>query len=133
MGWGFVEGVVAEHGEEHVGSSPREAEECLGLVLSLSDFLVVVGPGSRVGRHRERGQEEGPFELLASTSGRLFAPDHGARTAGCGGETDAGGEVGGSRERTAAADVDEDLAPVLTSGLHEAGCPMGGRVSGKCR
>ncbi|GAA1879883.1 hypothetical protein GCM10009753_03940 [Streptantibioticus ferralitis] len=35
----------------------------MGVVLSLAALLVVVRPGDRVSQSRERGQEEGPFEL----------------------------------------------------------------------
>jgi hypothetical protein len=52
-----VEGPVAEHCEEGVGSAAGEAEEGLGVVLALGDSLVVVGLGGRGG---ERGVEEGP-------------------------------------------------------------------------
>lgn len=72
---GVVEGAVAEHREEHVGSSPREAEEGLGVMLSLSDLLLVVGPRDQVGQGRKRGQEEGPFELLVFPARGLFAAE----------------------------------------------------------
>ena len=71
----MVEGAVAEHREEHVGSASGEAEESLGVVLSLGDLLVVVGPGCRVAQGGERGEEEGSFELLVSSPGGLFAAD----------------------------------------------------------
>ncbi|GGO51287.1 hypothetical protein GCM10012287_32960 [Streptomyces daqingensis] len=53
-GLGVEEGAVAEHRDEQVGSSSREAEEGLGVVLSMGDLLVVVGPGGRFGQRRER-------------------------------------------------------------------------------
>lgn len=87
-GWpGFVEGSVAEYREEDVGSSSGEAEAGLGVVLSLGDLFVVVGPRSWIGQSGERGQEEGPLELFVSSPGVLFAPDRGARVAGCRGES----------------------------------------------
>lgn len=52
----FVEGAVAEHGEEHIGPAPGEAEQSLGVVLALADLLVVVGPeaGSPIAGPPER-------------------------------------------------------------------------------
>lgn len=48
----LVEGAVAEHRKEHVGSSSGEAEKGLGVVLALLDLLVVVGAGGGVGQGR---------------------------------------------------------------------------------
>lgn len=42
-GLGVVEGAVAEHREEHVGSASCEADEGSGVVFALADLLVVVG------------------------------------------------------------------------------------------
>ena len=39
----FVEGAVAEHGVEHVASSPGEGDEGLVVTFPLGDFPVVVG------------------------------------------------------------------------------------------
>lgn len=49
----FVEGAVAEHGEQDVGSSSGEAEQGLGVVFALADLLVVVGPRCRVSQGGE--------------------------------------------------------------------------------
>ncbi len=95
---GSVEGAVAEHREEDVGPPSGEAEQSLGVVLALGDFLVVVGPRCRVAQGRECGEEEGPFELLVSSPGGLFAADRGPGTAGRRGETRVGGEVADGRE-----------------------------------
>lgn len=46
--------------------------------------LVVVGPRCRVAQGGERGEGEGPFELLVSASGWLLAADRAAGTAGRG-------------------------------------------------
>ncbi|PNG94589.1 hypothetical protein SMF913_10614 [Streptomyces malaysiensis] len=37
MYWWLVDGAIAEHREEHVGPASGEAEEGLGVVLSLGD------------------------------------------------------------------------------------------------
>ena len=74
----MIEGAVAEHGEENIGSAAGEAEEGLGVVFALLDLLVVVGAGGGVGQGGERGEEEGPFELLVPASGLLFAADRSA-------------------------------------------------------
>ncbi|GAA1543946.1 hypothetical protein GCM10009730_61290 [Streptomyces albidochromogenes] len=72
---GFVEGSVAEHGEEDIGSAAGEAKKSLGVVFALADLLVVVSPGCRVTQGGEGGEEEGSFELLVPSPGRLFAAD----------------------------------------------------------
>jgi hypothetical protein len=71
----FAEGAIAEHREEYVGAASGKAERSLGVVLSLGALLVVVGPRCGVARSGERGEEEGPFELLVSLPGGLFAAD----------------------------------------------------------
>lgn len=63
----FVEGAVAEHRAQHVGSSSGEAEQGLGVVLALDDLLVVVGRRGRVAQGGERGEADSPFELLVSS------------------------------------------------------------------
>lgn len=55
------------------------AEDGLGVVLSLSELLVVVGAGGGIGQGGERGEEEGPFGLLVSSPGGLFTADRGGR------------------------------------------------------
>jgi hypothetical protein len=70
-----VEGSVAEHGGEDVCPSSGEAEQGLRVVLALGDLLVVGGPRCRVAQGSERGEEEGPLELLAASPGGLFAAD----------------------------------------------------------
>jgi hypothetical protein len=78
------------------------------VVLALGDLLVVVGLRCRVAQGGERREEEGPFELLVSSPGRLFSAARGARAAGCRGESGVGGEVAGGREGAAVADLDQD-------------------------
>lgn len=48
-------------------------------------------PGPQGG---ERGEEEGPFELLVPSPGGLFASDRGARVPGGRGDPEPGGELG---------------------------------------
>jgi hypothetical protein len=66
---------VAEHHEQDVGPAPGKAEQGLGVAPALRDLPVVVGPGGRLCKGRERGEEESPFELLVPAPGRLFAAD----------------------------------------------------------
>jgi hypothetical protein len=85
-GWWLVEGAVAEHREEHVGSASGEVEDGLGVMFSLGDLLVVVGAGGRVGQRGECREEEGSLELLVSSARRLFATDGRPGTSGRRGE-----------------------------------------------
>jgi hypothetical protein len=63
---GVVEGAVAEHREQDVGPAAGEAEQSLGVVLSLGDLFVVVGSGGGVAQGGESGEEESSLELLVS-------------------------------------------------------------------
>jgi hypothetical protein len=78
------------------------------VAFALADLLVVVGPRGRVGQRRERGEEEGSFELLVSPPGRLLTADRGARAPRRWGETCVGGQVGCSGKAAGVADVDEE-------------------------
>lgn len=72
----FVEGAVAEHGEQDADALAGEAQECLGVGFAAGAVLVVVGPGGWIGVHAgEGGEEHGAFELSVSSSGCVFAVD----------------------------------------------------------
>ena len=71
MGVGLV---VPEHGVEDVGAAAGEGDEGFVVLLLLSSFAVVVGPGDGVAQGREGGQEEGPLEDFVAAAGWVFAP-----------------------------------------------------------
>ena len=81
MGVGLV---VSEHGVEDVGAAAGEGDEGFVVLLLLSSFAVVVGPGDGVAQGRERGQEEGAFEDLVAAAGWVLAADGGPGSAGDG-------------------------------------------------
>jgi hypothetical protein len=72
---GFVEGSIAEHGEEDVGPASGEEEQGLGVVLALGDLLVVVGPGGRSPRaanaERKKARSSCLFPRLDGCSPRI--------------------------------------------------------------
>lgn len=76
-GPGFVEGSVAEHGEQDVDALSGQAEEGLGVGFASGSALVVVGAGGGVVQGGERGEEHRVFELPVPASGRVFAVDRG--------------------------------------------------------
>ena len=52
----FVEGAVAEHGEQDVAAAPGEGDEGLVVPFALGAFAVVVGPGHGVVQGGEGGE-----------------------------------------------------------------------------
>ncbi|SDZ10371.1 protein of unknown function, partial [Saccharopolyspora shandongensis] len=77
-----VVGLVAEHGEQDVAAAPGQADQRGVVFLPFIAFPLVVGPAGGIGQGRERSQEERSFEFAVAGSGRVFALDGGARTAG---------------------------------------------------
>lgn len=103
----FVEGAVAEHGEQDADAVAGEAEEGLGVGLSPGPAFVVVGAGGGVVQGCEGREEHYAFELSVAASGRVFAVDGGPRRFRGRGEAGVGGQVGGGGEAGAVADGDQ--------------------------
>lgn len=61
IGSRLVEGAVAEHGEQDVGSASGEGDEGLVVSFALGHLAVVAGAGFGVAERRECGEEHRPF------------------------------------------------------------------------
>lgn len=64
----LIEGAVAEHGVEDVGTASGEGEECLVVAFALADLAVVVDAGFGVAERGERGEEHRVLEDLVPAS-----------------------------------------------------------------
>ncbi len=87
--------------EQYVAAAPGEVEKGGVVLLALGAFAVVVGAADRVGAQGgERGQEQGPLQVLVRGAGGVLAADGGprpaverARPAGDRGEVPGGGNA----------------------------------------
>src|SRR5690606_39281136 len=100
----FVEGSVAEHGEQDADAVSGEAEEGLGVGFDAGSAAVVVGPGGGIVEGCERGEEHRSFQLPVPGSGGVFAVDRRAGLPGRRSESGVGGQVTGGGERAAVTD-----------------------------
>lgn len=133
--WGswFVEGAVAEHGEEHVDPLSGQAEKRLSVGLPAGSAFVVVGAETGSCRGGERGQEHRAFELAVPASWCVFAVDRGPGglrgrdEAGVGGEWAAVGKLVPSPTVTRSVAAVLTAIPASRSGPWKEGVPPAGR------
>jgi hypothetical protein len=74
----LVECAVLEHREQDVDPAAGQADEGGVVAFALGAFAVVVGPGGGVVQGGERGQEQGPLEVLVAAVGWVLAAEGGS-------------------------------------------------------